>query len=87
MVRPSTHRSLHFFGATMFDDYAFASWPLILGGATLFASLFTLLALMTELLFEGTLRVTPTVVGFGVTAFIGYVGTAAILRRSPRRDD
>ncbi len=70
----------------MFDDQAFATWPLILGGATLFALLFTLLALMTELLFEGAFRVTPSVVGFGVTAFIGYVGTAAILRRSPHDD-
>ena len=71
----------------MFDDHAFATWPLILGGATLFAALFALLALMTELLFEGAFKVTPEVVGFGVTAFIGYVGTAVILRYGSRGDD
>ncbi len=65
----------------MFDDRAFHSWPLILGGAALFAALFALLALMTEFLFEGSFRVTVAVVGFGVAAFVGYVGTAMILRQ------
>ena len=65
----------------MFDNHAFHSWPIILVGATVFAGLFALLALMTEVLFEGVAEVTPAVVGFGVVAFAGYVGTALILRR------
>lgn len=65
----------------MFDDQAFQSWPLILAGATVFAGLFSALALMSELLFEGQFQVTSLVVGFGVTAFVGYVGTALILRQ------
>ncbi|MDX1546243.1 MAG: hypothetical protein R3247_04610 [Rhodothermales bacterium] len=64
----------------MFDDQAFRTWPLILLGAAVFAGCFALLALMTEWLFEGVLTVTSSVVGFGVTAFVGYVGTAMILR-------
>ena len=31
-------------------------------------------------LFEGTLRITQSVVGFGVAAFVGYVGVAVLLR-------
>ena len=65
----------------MFDDQAFQSWPAIMAGALLFAGLFALLALMMELLFEGAFRVTSTVVGFGVAAFFGYIGTVMILRQ------
>ncbi len=64
----------------MFDDQAFQSWPAIVAGALLFASLFALLALMVELIFEGAFRVTPTVVGFALAAFFGYIGTVMILR-------
>ena len=65
----------------MFDEQAFLTWPLILVGAALFAGMFMLLALMAELLLDGAFRMTPGVVGFGVAAFIGYVGTAVILRQ------
>lgn len=65
----------------MFDNEAFHSWPIILVGATAFSGLFALLAMMTEVLFEGVFQVTPLVVGFGVVAFAGYVGTALILRQ------
>ena len=68
----------------MFDDQAFQSWPLIFVGASVFAGLFAFLALMTEVIFEGTPEVTRSVVGFGVLAFVGYVGTAALVRRHPR---
>lgn len=65
----------------MFDDQAFQSWPVIVAGALLFAGLFTLLALMIELVFEGAFRVTPTVLGFGIAAFFGYIGTVLLLRQ------
>ena len=65
----------------MFNDEAFQSWPTILAGALLFASLFVLLALMIELIFEGAFRVTSTVVGFGIAAFFGYIGTVLIVRQ------
>lgn len=65
----------------MFDDQAFQTWPAIFAGATLFASLFALLALMIELIFEGAFQITSTVVGFGVVAFIGYIGTVMIVRQ------
>lgn len=68
----------------MFDDQAFQSWPIILVGAALFAGLFALLALLTEVIFEGAPEVTGSVVGFGGAAFLGYVGTAVLARRYPR---
>ena len=56
----------------------------ILVGALAFAGMFTVLALLTELLFEGVARVTPGVLSFGGAAFIGYVGVASLLRSEPR---
>ena len=66
----------------MFGDQAFHTWPIILVGAVLFAALFALLAMMMELVFGGEFQMTPGVAGFGVMAFLGYVGTAVILKRS-----
>ncbi len=37
--------------------------------------------MMMELVFEGEFRMTAGVVSFGMVAFVGYVGTAMILRR------
>lgn len=65
----------------MFDDHAFKSWPLIIGGALLFGGLFGVVALLSEVVFEGALRLTSSVVGLSLAAFIGYLGTAFILRR------
>ena len=48
----------------------------------MFAALFVLLAMMMELVFEGEFQMTPGVAGFGVIAFVGYIGTAMVLRRS-----
>ena len=66
----------------MFGDQAFHSWVVILVGGMLFAALFVLLAMMMELVFEGEFQMTPGVMGFGVIAFVGYIGTALILKRS-----
>ena len=65
----------------MFGDQAFHTWSIILVGAAMFAALFVLLAMMMELVFEGEFQMTPGVVGFGVVAFVGYIGTALALRR------
>ncbi len=65
----------------MFEDQAFRSWPLIFSGASVFAFLFGAIALLTELLFEGSLTVTPFVWGFATVAFLGYLGAAWIIRK------
>ena len=67
----------------MFGNHAFQTWAVILVGALLFASLFMVVGMMTELVFEGAFQMTPGVASFGLAAFVGYVGTAAALRRSP----
>lgn len=69
--------------ADMFNERAFGTWPLVLTGATFFAALFTLIALMAEGLFDGTFRFSRSVVGFGLTAFAGYVFVAMLLRHDP----
>ncbi len=65
----------------MFGNHAFQSWAVILVGAVMFAMLFMILGMMTELLFEGAFQMTPGVMGFGLAAFVGYVGAAVLLRR------
>ena len=64
----------------MFDDRAFDSWPLILGGAMVFALLFGVLTLLAEGLFGYTDLWTPTVLGIAGLAFAGYIGVAALIR-------
>lgn len=71
----------------MFGDQAFHTWSVILVGGVLFAALFVLLALMMELVFEGEFQMTPGVIGFGLVAFVGYIGTATILKRSNEPPD
>ena len=66
----------------MFGNQAFHTWSITLVGAALFAMLFMVLGMMTELLFEGAFQMTPGVMGFGLAAFVGYVGAAVFLRRS-----
>lgn len=64
----------------MFTARAFDSWLGVVAGGALFGLLFGLTALMTEFVLEGTPRVSRWVVVFGLTAFAGYVGVAALLR-------
>ncbi len=59
---------------------AFHSWPVVLLGAVLFAGLFALMAMLSDLLFDGVLRVTPRVLSFGALAFVGYLGVSALIR-------
>ena len=65
----------------MFGNHAFHSWMIIFVGAAMFAMLFMVLGMMTELLFEGAFQMTPGVLGFGAAAFTGYIGAAVVLRQ------
>ena len=65
----------------MFGNHAFQSWAVILVGAVMFAMLFMILGMMTELLFEGAFQMTLGVMGFGLAAFVGYAGAAVLLRQ------
>ena len=64
----------------MFTERAFTTWPLVLVGATIFALLFGLVAMMADGLFDGVLRLNRSVLAFGSLAFAGYVLVAAMLR-------
>lgn len=68
----------------MFSNRAFESWPLVVIGALLFGSLFTLVAMMTDLVFHGAFRPSSSAVALGLSAFVGYVGVATILRREEK---
>ena len=70
----------------MFDEPLFRSWPRLFGGAALFALLFATAALMVEVLFEGSARLTSGVVGFGIAAFVGFVAVALLVRRYASED-
>lgn len=65
----------------MFDETAFQSWSLIILGATIFASLFLVIVLAAQQLFEGDVYFARAAVGIGGGAFAGYVGTAWLIRR------
>ena len=71
----------------MFGNQAFHTWSVTLVGAALFAMLFMVLGMMTELLFEGAFRMTQGVKAFGLAAFVSYVGVAVFLRRSKAPPD
>lgn len=69
----------------MFTGTAFESWPIILLGALIFASLFGIAAFMGDaLLVESIVRPGRTAVGLGVAAFAGYIGVALIIRFESR---
>lgn len=50
--------------------------------AACFAGLFALVAMMAELVVMGTFRMTPAGAALMAAAFVGYLGVAALLRRS-----
>ena len=71
----------------MFDSRAFRSWPRILAGGLGFGTLFALVMLLADALFDGGFRLSQRVVVFGGMAFLGYVGTAWLVRLDARRPD
>ncbi len=70
----------------MFDSTPFShSWPAIVAGAAVFGLLFGFVGALSDLLFTGELRATRFAVGFGVCAFVGYLGVVALLKHDDRR--
>lgn len=67
----------------MFDGRAFRSWPHIFVGAAIFAGLFMTLVMMSELVFDGRFYLSRAVTGIGMGAFLGYIGTAWLVRPVP----
>ena len=68
----------------MFDSQAFRSWPSILIGAGVFAGLFGLMVAMGEALFDGSLSPSSLSLGIAISAFVGYLGVALLLRYEGR---
>lgn len=68
----------------MFGEQAFRTWPHVLLGALWFAGLFGLAALMADRLFNGNFEPTRRVWALAVAAFIGYIGTAMLIRSGSR---
>jgi len=65
----------------MFDGRAFQSWTHVLVGACVLSGLFFGLMLMTEEVVGGGARLSRAVVAITLAAFVGYLGTAWIIRR------
>jgi hypothetical protein len=66
----------------MFDEIAFRTWVHVLVGASVFALLFLVIMLMAEQVAGEGARLTRATLAVSVAAFVGYVGTAWIVRRS-----
>lgn len=64
----------------MFDQTAFRTWLHVVVGAAGFALAFLVLMLLTEELVGGGARLTGAVKAVTLAAFVGYVGTAWIVR-------
>jgi len=70
----------------MFDEWAFRTWGHVLIGAGLLSSLFLGIMLMTEEVVGGGARLSRAAVTVTAAAFLGYVGTAWIIRREMSSD-
>ena len=64
----------------MFDAQFFDSWLSILVGATGFALLFTIVGVMSDLVFEGVIRLSNRSIGLFSIAFSGYLCIAMVIR-------
>jgi len=65
----------------MFDGRAFRNWGHVLLGACVLSGLFFGLMLMAEEVVGGGARLSRAVVAVTLAAFVGYLGTAWIVRR------
>jgi hypothetical protein len=65
----------------MFDESAFRTWGHVLVGACVLSSLFLGLMLMTEEVVGGGAHLSRAAVTITIAAFLGYLGTAWIIRR------
>lgn len=68
--------------AIMFGDRPFRRVPLILIGATVFATLFEAVWLLAEYVTGGDFSLTLESIAFFCVAFVGYVCVALLIRRS-----
>ncbi len=84
MITLSLPRLLLIPAPCMFGNHAFQSWAVILIGGVVFAMLFMIAAMMTEVLFDGAFEMTPGAMAFGLAAFVAYVGAAIVLRHDDR---
>lgn len=65
----------------LFSARAFRTWGHVLVGASLFALSFVGIMLAAEHVVEGSARFTRATKAIGAAAFVGYVGTAWLIRR------
>jgi uncharacterized membrane protein YqjE len=70
----------------MFDKWAFRTWAHVLVGACVLSGLFLALMLMMEEVVGDGARLTRAVVTVTLAAFLGYLGTAWIIRREMSSD-
>jgi hypothetical protein len=69
----------------MFSDAFFRSWLFIIVGGACFAGIFSLIVMMSEVLFFEGVATSAPVKGIFMLSFFGYVGLAWVIR-SERRD-
>lgn len=65
----------------MFNERAFQTWGDVLVGACVVSSLFLGLMLMVEEVAGSGARLSRAVIAVPLAAFVGYLGTAWIIRR------
>lgn len=70
----------------MFSKYAFRTWGHVLVGACVVSSLFFVLMLMVEEVVGGGARPSRAVLAITAAAFVGYLGTAWIIRLDRPRE-
>lgn len=70
----------------MFDDRAFRSWELVFAGACVVSGLFLAVMLMVEEVAGDGARFSRAAVTIALAAFVGYVGTAWIIRASDPKE-
>ena len=64
----------------MFGSHVFHSWVTILLGGVLFAILFGIVGMMSELVMDGEMQISNKAVSLGALAFVGYIGVATFIR-------
>ena len=70
----------------MFDEWAFRTWGHVLIGACVLSSLFLGLMVMTEEVVGDGAHLSRAAVIVTIAAFLGYFGTAWIIRREMSSD-
>ncbi|MBT8401138.1 MAG: hypothetical protein KJO98_11725 [Rhodothermia bacterium] len=66
---------------TPFDDRAFSSWSQLIAGAILFGVMFEAPIILFDFVAEGRLFLSRAALLMGVGGFLGYLCTAAAIKR------